>query len=181
MCLTPIGLMIIIVLFANTLTFGAKKTGPELRKVSYMKCHQLNQEEFEYALSTFDEKFKYKLTKEGPVTVQFQFNLDFTEMGEAKFALKSRKAYRLGGNDLLYVGPYSSSLNIHVDAGLASGRYFDNIEFRLLQIREKRLCRFSNSEDYPYWTHGARIKIDFLYERTIDENELVKMFEIEIR
>jgi len=82
--------------------------------------------------------------------------------------------------NMLYVGPYKTCLTIPIDARLATGRYYDNVDFRLLHVKESRYCSWANSLGYPYWKPNSNISIDFLYERRIDEDELVYMFEVEI-
>lgn len=174
--------LIVLSLSIATAACGSKINDHDLKKVSNMKCYDLTKEELKDTLDKFSDKYKYKIDKDSEATVKFQFNLDPSETDESIFAVLSRTAKKFGEDNLLYVGPYKTNLTVPIDDRLmtASG-YHDNVEFRLLQVDKSRYCRWANSLEYPYWKPNSNISIDFLYERRIDEEGLVFMFDVEIR
>ncbi len=150
-------------------------------KVHTMQCEQFSTKQFESMLKALDRKNFFVPNKNDLKSVQFKFNLDTKQTNDALFVISSRAAKRFGKNNLIYVGPYKKILDIQIDSRLAKDKYYDDLKFNLFQLKKNSACGWVNSLSYPYWKPNNKITIDFLEEKRIDEEELVYMFDVNIR
>ena len=141
-----------------------------------MQCQELEQAEFNTARSHLAQTPRYILGDKGRALIQFQFNLNPMLIGESLFVIFSQRAQAA-----VYLGPYQSSVSVNIDETLSSDKGYDQLEFRLLQLTERKLCSWLNERGEPYWQPGARIDIAFLRSQTFDEAGLPKCFDVTIR
>ncbi len=140
-----------------------------------MKCKTLEPEEVTAEHARLTQRKRYVPTASGQTSVQFKFNLTQTEVGESLFMIYSNRAGKA-----MYWGPYRAILSVGIDENLVVEKGYDNLEFQLLQLEHQQLCRWSNERGYPYWRAGD-IGITFLRKQILDEDGLVKTFEVTIR
>ena len=141
-----------------------------------MKCQELEPLEMNEARVNLETRPRYVLGEKGRATVHFRFNLNIEEGSETLFVIFSNQV-----GALVYRGLYMRSLSLEMDAYLAADRGYDNLEFWLLQLRQKQICSWVNERDYRYWRPGAEISIVFLREGVFDDDHLFKQFDVTIR
>lgn len=167
---------VLIVAVGATLVSLALIVATKSPEVFFVKCRELNNEELGQAQARLDALPLYVADSLERATVRFQFNLDADAVGESLFVIYSYHA-----RSAVYRGPYHGSVQVAIDGRLAKDRYFDDLQFKLLRIAHKQICTWINDSGAPYWRPNATIDIEFLEERTVDENGLPKSFNVSIR
>ncbi len=153
--------------------FFAAGHNPE---VSSMPCQTLEQKQIDEERTRLEKQPRYVPGDKGRASVQFQFNLNPSPAGETLFVIFSNRLHKP-----VYRGPYRPSVRVEIDDGLSSDKYYDNLEFSLLEFGQKRLCIWTNERGEPYWRPGAHVTIGFLEESTLDKDGLPKRFDIRIQ
>ncbi len=146
-----------------------------------MRCEPLTDKQFKSVLAQSNKKYLFTPQDNDRSVVRFEFNLKADRPDDTLFIIKSRIVKQFGENRFLYIGPYRNKLDVTVDSRLINHESFDNINFILLKLKDNQMCGWANSLSYPYWKSNNKITIDFLEEKRIDENELVYMFDVNIR
>lgn len=124
----------------------------------------------------FERRPVYVPRKTERSSVQFQFNLNPAEIGDSLFMIVSHRM-----NQVVYRGAYRSSITVEIDDRLSADKYYDGLEFWLLQLERKQRCIWINERGEQYWRPGAQISIDFLDQPVLDENGLPRRFDVKIR
>ena len=163
------------------LIYANRSSNHKTKRVLSINCQKVSDKQFKSTLERFSVKHLFKPDLNNRTTVRFHFSLEPDHLRNTLFVITSRGARKLGNDSLLYVGPYKKTVETPIDSRLAKGKYYDSVEFKLVLLDEKRVCGWVNSRSYQYWKPNNIISIQFLDIHRVDENELVYMFEVEMR
>jgi len=141
-----------------------------------MKCRELEQKHVEEERIRLEQRRRYVAGEAGRASVQFRFNLDASQSGDSLLLIYSNRL-----RSVVYWGPYQPGLSVEIDDRLTAEKGYDNLEFRLLRLKDKQICMWGNERGYPYWRPGADISIAFLPETVLDEDGLAKQHEVTLR
>lgn len=141
-----------------------------------MPCHTLE------PASALDEKTRleklpvYVPEEKDRAKVEFLFNLDRSTIGDSVFVIYSNRA-----RSALYRGAYQAKVVVQIDHRLAHDDGYDDVEFRLLQLKDRRFCIWVNEQGAPFWQAGASVEVHFLQAPTLDKDGLPKRFDVIIK
>jgi hypothetical protein len=145
-------------------------------EVDSMQCQKVGQAQVAEERTRLEQLPRYVLGDKGRGTVEFHFNLNPSEVDESLFVIVSGRS-----RTAVYRGPYRSKITVEIDSKLSADQNYDDLEFHLLQLKHRQVCRWMNERGEPYWRSGAHITIKFLPEQTLDQAGLPKRFDVEIR
>jgi hypothetical protein len=161
----------VVGLFVSTILLA--RCHPE---VNSMGCEAIDRSKLAEERMRLEHFPKYIPTDKGRGTVQFDFNLNSSDIGDTLFVVVSERLRKA-----IYRGEYKDRVTVDIDSKLSEDNSYDSLEFHLLQLKNQKVCRWINERGEPYWRSGAHVTIRFLHEPTLDKDGLPKRFVVDIR
>ncbi len=145
-----------------------------------MNCKSVTSEQLEALQKQLTLSTAYKASAENRIgIVQFDLNIPGLDTNEETETLLFVYSNKIAAN--VFAGKFQENFSVEIDERLIEDGPGDNLEFRLLRVKQQSSCVNVQQVGHPFWQPGATVTVRFLRERYLDQSTGVPVsFEVNI-